>query len=305
MRIMVTGGRGFIGSHFVQRVLQDKSVSVIDYDCMTYAASKELPFDQNPRYEHINKKIQDIERLPPNVDFLVNFAAESHVDNSIDAPSIFIESNTVGVYHLLELVRGKVYSRPQFIQISTDEVYGDAEDENKNFDENDKLTPSNPYSGSKAAAEMLVMSYGRTFGIDYKITRSTNNYGPRQYPEKLIPKCIDSIKNGKKIPIHGDGSYVRDWIHVEDNVNGIWYVIQYGENKNVYNISGNNPLSNIDVAKIVCSWYNISDYENHIELVDNRLGQDARYSINSHKIEGLCWSRKFGKGLFNYTNEEA
>jgi len=303
-RIMTTGGRGFIGSHFVEHVLKDKTVSIIDYDCMTYAANKELPFDGHPRYEHVNKKIQDIERLPPNIDFLVNFAAESHVDNSIDAPSIFIESNTVGVYRLLELVRGKVYSRPQFIQISTDEVYGDADDENKRFKESDKLTPSNPYSGTKAAAEMLVMSYGRTFGIDYKITRSTNNYGPRQYPEKLIPKCIDSIKNGKKIPIHGNGSYIRDWIHVEDNVSGIWYVIQYGKNKNIYNISGDNPLSNLDVVKSVCSWFNIEDYENHVDFVDNRLGQDARYSISSEKTEELCWSRKFGKGIFDYVNNK-
>ena len=301
MKIMTTGGRGFIGSHFVEKVLKFNNVlSVIDYDCMTYAASKSLPFDDNPKYEHVNKNIQDIQRLPPNVDYIVNFAAESHVDNSIASPSIFIESNVLGVYNLLELIRGKVYSRPQLIHISTDEVYGDADDGDNHFDENHKLTPSNPYAGSKAAAEMMIMSYGRTFGIDYKITRSTNNYGPRQYPEKLIPKCIDSINSGKKIPLHGDGSYVRDWIHVEDNVSGIWYVIEYGENRNVYNISGNNPLSNIEVVKQVCSWFGIEDYKSHVEFVENRLGQDARYSINSRKVEDLCWSRKFGKGLTNY-----
>ncbi len=301
MKIMTTGGRGFIGSHFVEKVLKFNNVlSVIDYDCMTYAASKSLPFDDNPKYEHVNKNIQDIQRLPPNVDYIVNFAAESHVDNSIASPSIFIESNILGVYNLLELIRGKVYSRPQLIHISTDEVYGDADDGDNHFDENHKLTPSNPYAGSKAAAEMMIMSYGRTFGIDYKITRSTNNYGPRQYPEKLIPKCIDSIKSGKKIPLHGDGSYVRDWIHVEDNVSGIWYVLEYGENRNVYNISGNNPLSNIEVVKQVCSWFDIDDYKSHVEFVENRLGQDARYSINSAKAENLCWSREFGKGLTNY-----
>ena len=242
--------------------------SIIDYDCMTYAASKSLPFDNSPKYEHINQKIQDIESLPPNINYIVNFAAESHVDNSIASPSIFIESNILGVYNLLELIRGKVYSRPKFIQISTDEVYGDSDDEDNRFKEDHRLTPSNPYAGSKAAAEMIIMSYGRTFDIDYKITRSTNNYGLRQYPEKLIPKCIDSIKSGEKIPLHGDGSYVRDWIHVEDNVRAIWYVIEYGENRNVYNISGNNPLSNIDVVKIVCSWFDISDYDSHIEFVE-------------------------------------
>ena len=301
MRIMVTGGRGFIGSHFVEKVLEFNNVSsVIDYDCMTYAASKSLPFDDNPKYEHVSENIQDIQRLPPNIDYIVNFAAESHVDNSIASPSIFIESNVIGVYNLLELIRGKVYSRPQLIHISTDAVYGDADDDDNHFDENHKLTPSNPYAGSKAAAEMMIMSYGRTFEVDYKITRSTNNYGPRQYPEKLIPKCIDSIKSGKKIPLHGNGSYVRDWIHVKDNIDGIWYVLEYGENRNVYNISGNNPLSNIEVVKQVCSWFGISDYESHIEFVENRLGQDARYSINSRKIEDLTWSRKFGKGLTNY-----
>ena len=297
MKIMTTGGRGFIGSHFVEKVLQFKNVSsVIDYDCMTYAASKSLPFDDNPKYEHVNENIQDIQRLPPNIDYIINFAAESHVDNSIASPTIFIESNVLGVYNLLELIRGKVYSRPQLIHISTDEVYGDADDGDSHFDEDHKLTPSNPYAGSKAAAEMMIMSYGRTFGIDYKITRSTNNYGPRQYPEKLIPKCIDSIQSGKKIPLHGNGSYVRDWIHVKDNVDGIWYVIEYGENRNVYNISGDNPLSNIEVVKQVCSWFGIEDYESHVEFVENRLGQDARYSINSRKAEDLGWSRKFEKG---------
>ena len=301
MKIMTTGGRGFIGSHFVEKALQFKNVSsVIDYDCMTYAASKSLPFDDNPKYEHVNENIQDIQRLPPNIDYIVNFAAESHVDNSIASPTIFIESNVLGVYNLLELIRGKVYSRPQLIHISTDEVYGDADDGGNHFDENHKLTPSNPYAGSKAAAEMMIMSYGRTFGIDYKITRSTNNYGPRQYPEKLIPKCIDSIQSGKKIPLHGNGSYVRDWIHVRDNVDGIWYVLEYGENRNVYNISGDNPLSNVEVVKQVCSWFGIEDYESHVEFVENRLGQDARYSINSNKAEDLGWSRKFEKGLTNY-----
>lgn len=301
MRIMVTGGRGFIGSHFVEKALGFNNVSsVIDYDCMTYAASKSLPHDYNPKYEHVNQRLEDIKRLPPNIDYIVNFAAESHVDNSIASPSIFVESNICGVYNLLELVRGKVYSRPQLIQISTDEVYGDADDGDNHFNENHKLTPSNPYAGSKASAEMMIMSYGRTFGIDYKITRSTNNYGPRQYPEKLIPKCIDSIQSGKKIPLHGNGSYVRDWIHVKDNVDGIWYVLEYGKNRSVYNISGDNPLSNVEVVKEVCSWFGIEDYESHVEFVENRLGQDARYSINSGKAQDLGWSRKHGKGLDKY-----
>ena len=163
MKIMTTGGRGFIGSHFVEKVLEFKNVSsVIDYDCMTYAASKSLPFDGNPKYEHVAENIQDIQRLPPNIDYIVNFAAESHVDNSIASPSIFIESNVLGVYNLLELIRGKVYSRPQLIHISTDEVYGDADDDDNHFDVGHKLTPSNSYARSKAATEMMIMSYGKT-----------------------------------------------------------------------------------------------------------------------------------------------
>ena len=302
MRIMVTGGRGFIGSHFVELALkQDNVSSIIDYDCMTYAASKSLPFDNHEKYEHVNERIEDIKILPPNIDCVVNFAAESHVDNSIVSPSIFIKSNVYGVYNLLELIRGKVYSRPTFIQISTDEVYGDADDENICFNESHKLNPSNPYAGSKAAAEMMILSYGRTYNIDYKITRSTNNYGPRQYPEKLIPKCIYSIKNGEKIPMHGDGSYIRDWIHVEDNVNGIWSVIQQGENRNIYNISGDNPLSNIDVAQEICRWFGIGNFQEHIKYTENRLGQDARYAIDSSKIQNnLFWQRNHGKGLTRY-----
>ncbi len=203
MKFVVTGGRGFIGSHFVEEVL-NRGDEVIDIDKMTYAASEVLPWDSNPNYTLLREDISEIDHIP-NCDVIVNFAAESHVDNSIRDTDPFVKSNILGVHNLLELVRGKPkYNRPLFLHISTDEVYGDRLI--GSFTEKDKLSPSNPYSATKAAAEMLVLSYARTYEIDYIITRSANNYGPRQYEEKLIPKCIDSLNRGKKIPIHGDGS---------------------------------------------------------------------------------------------------
>ena len=184
LKFVVTGGRGFIGSHFVERCLAEGH-KVIDIDCMTYAANKSLPWDDDPNYEHVNDNIKDITHLPM-CDILVNFAAESHVDNSIQTPDIFVESNVLGVLNILNLLRGKVYERPLFVHISTDEVYGDVLDGEKT--EESVLEPSNPYSASKAAAEMLIHAYARTYDIDYQVVRSTNNYGPRQYPEKTYTK---------------------------------------------------------------------------------------------------------------------
>ena len=203
MKYLVTGGRGFIGSHFVELALL-KGHSVIDIDKMSYASNKELPWDSDQNYFFVQEDICKLKHLPSS-DVIVNFAAESHVDNSIRDTGPFMDSNIRGVHNLLELVRGKPeYDRPLFFHISTDEVYGDRLE--GSFVETDKLTPSNPYSASKAAAEMLVLAYHRTYGLDYIITRSANNYGERQYEEKLIPKCLTSLKNGKKIPVHGDGT---------------------------------------------------------------------------------------------------
>ena len=233
MKILVTGGRGFIGSHFVEKALQ-LGHSIVDVDKMTYAANKSLPWDKNDNYTLIVQDIADISHLPV-CDVIVNFAAESHVDNSIRDTDPFIKSNILGTHNLLELVRGKPdYDRPLFFHISTDEVYGDRLE--GSFVEADILSPSNPYSATKASAEMLVMAYHRTYGLDYIITRSANNYGPRQYEEKLIPKCISSIRDGKKIPIHGDGSYIRDWTYVEDNVDAIIHIINQGCKNEIFNM---------------------------------------------------------------------
>jgi dTDP-glucose 4,6-dehydratase len=293
MNLIVTGGRGFIGSHFVELALNN-GCKVVDIDKMTYAASAALPFDSDPNYTLIQKDINDIDHLPP-CDAIINFAAESHVDNSIAGPKTFFDSNAGGVFNLLELIRGKIYNKPLFLQVSTDEVYGDIR--GKDSTELDALSPGNPYSASKAAAEMFVIAYSRTYGIDYIMTRSSNNYGPRQYPEKLIPQIIYCLENNKKIPIHGDGSYIRDWVRVEENVKAIYHLLKNGKRNEIYNISSNNHLTNLEVVEQVCKWYGIEDYMSHIEFVPNRMGQDTRYSISSDKLKKTGFTIEEASGL--------
>jgi len=293
MRIVVTGGRGFIGSHFVEECLK-KGWKIIDFDCMTYAAHEELPWDDHKNYKLIKKDIVTLKNLP-KCDYVVNFAAESHVDNSIRDTEPFIHSNILGVHNLLQLVRGKQkHDRPLFFQISTDEVYGDILE--GSFKETDILKPSNPYSATKASAEMLVLAYARTYQLDYLITRSGNNYGTRQYEEKLIPKCIDSIKRNKKIPIHGDGSYIRDWTHVKDNISGLIHLIEGGYKNQIFNIAAQNHLTNLEVVDIILGWYD-KDRE-MIEFVPNRWGQDTRYSINTDKILDTGWQPVRLNGIY-------
>ena len=297
MKLIVTGGRGFIGSHFVELALKNGD-SVIDYDCMTYCANEVLPFDDNPNYKHVSENICDITHLP-SCDVLINFAAETHVDNSINDTTPFLKSNVIGVHNLLEILRGKPsHERPLFVQISTDEVYGDRPE--GAFQESDKLTPSNPYSASKAAAEMFVLGYHRTYGMNYLITRSSNNYGERQYSEKLIPKSLECIHTNKKIPLHGDGSYVRDWIYVKDNVSAIYTLIQGGVKNDVFNIGANNHMTNLEVALDLLESFGIG--EEGIQFVQNRWGQDLRYSISTDKINKFGWTANQVKGLFKWWN---
>jgi dTDP-glucose 4,6-dehydratase len=286
MKFLVTGGRGFIGSHFVERCLEEGH-KVIDIDLMTYASNKSLPWDNNEKYELIREDIRTLTHLPI-CDIIVNFAAESHVDNSINEPDVFAQTNILGTQNLLNLLRGKPYERPLFVHISTDEVYGDINE--GCVDENTRLNPSNPYSASKAAAEMILLSYARTYGIEYQICRSSNNYGLRQYPEKLIPKIIECLEEGREIPIHGDGSYVRDWTYVKDNVDGIFKVCLSYEKNQTWNISANNCLTNLEVIEQISFWMKKNS---KIKFVENRLGQDKRYSISSEKIRReLNWSPK-------------
>ena len=295
MKFLVTGGRGFIGSHFVEKCL-DEGHKVIDIDSMTYAANIKLPFDGNKNYQHIEKDICRITHLPP-CDILVNFAAESHVDNSINEPDVFTQTNIIGTQNLLNLVRGKTYNIPLFVHISTDEVYGDILD--GSFTEDSKLNPSNPYSASKASSEMLVTSYARTYGIRYQICRSSNNYGERQYPEKLIPKTIECIEDNIPVPIHGDGSYIRDWTYVKDNVNAIYKICFTKQLNQIWNISSQNSMTNLEVVNNIFMWYN---KEINIKHIENRHGQDLRYSISINKIiDILNWKPQY-KNLYKFFN---
>lgn len=298
MIFAVTGGRGFIGSHFVEKVLEEGH-EVIDIDKMTYASNKTLPWDDNPKYTHVKEDICELTHIPV-CDIFVNFAAESHVDNSIEAPKVFLKSNVEGVFNILSLLRAKVYQKPKFIHISTDEVYGDVNVEEEDKTEESILNPSNPYSATKAAAEMLIFAYARTFGINYQIVRSTNNYGPRQYPEKLIPKILHSLDTGQKIPIHGDGSYVRDWLYVKDNADAIYKICFSEQEDQIWNVSAYNYLPNLDVVAKVCEWKKVGHWESHVEFIENRMGQDYRYSINSSKLrQDLDWEPTKHE-LFNF-----
>ena len=295
MKYIVTGGRGFIGSHFVEEVLKRGDV-VVDIDKMNYASHETLPWDEHPNYTFLKADISEITHLP-SCDVLVNFAAESHVDNSINDTHPFIKSNVLGVHNLLELVRGKpTYARPLFFHISTDEVYGDRME--GSFEENDKLTPSNPYSATKAAAEMLVLSYARTYDINFIITRSANNYGPRQYEEKLISKSITCLSENKKIPIHGDGSYIRDWTYVKDNVSGIIAIIDSGTKNEIFNIASENHMTNLEVISVVLDWFEKD--ESSLMFVKNRWGQDLRYSISSKKLRDMGWAPEHPAGIYKW-----
>lgn len=298
MRIITTGGRGFIGSHFVELCI-NRGYTVTDIDYMGYCSNAELPFDNHPNYKHEKQDICDIKHIP-SCDVLVNFAAETHVDNSINDTAPFVRSNILGVHNLLEILRGKnSYERPLFVQISTDEVYGDLL--SGEFTEKDTLKPSNPYSATKVAAEALVLAYHRTYGLDYLITRSSNNYGERQYEEKLIPKTLNCIRTNRKIPIHGDGSYVRDWIYVKDNVDAIFNLIQKNIKNDTFNIGSGNRIKNIDVVKEILGWYNL-DHNDYVQYVPNRWGQDVRYALNVEKINSTGWKPQHPKGIYRWFN---
>lgn len=284
-RIIVTGGLGFIGSYFVELAL-NQGYHVINIDKKTYASRTDLDFDSQDAYEFIEADICTLNHLPNNIDFLINFAAESHVDNSITANQIFFDSNIHGVYNLLELIRSKeVSDRPVFLQISTDEVYGDILTGTKL--ESDMLKPSNPYSATKSAAEQLLHGWGRTYGIEYMICRSSNNYGFGQYPEKLIPKTIEYALQNKKMTIHGNGSYEREWTYAGDNCKGILLTMEKGNIGEIYNISSGEMMTNLSIVQKVL--HALDKPVDFYEFVENRIGQDIRYSVDSSKIRNLGW----------------
>lgn len=284
-RILVTGGLGFIGSQFVEMALK-KGYFVINVDKMTYAIREDTDFEKYPNYQFIKKDIGDLKELPENIEAIINFAAESHVANSIKSTEEFFKSNVQGVYNILELIRRLPKEKqPLFIQISTDEVYGDISE--GSFKESDRLKPSNPYSATKAAADQLVMGWGRTYNLRWRICRSSNNYGYGQRAEKLIPKVMKDAIKGVKATVHGSGSYKREWIYTGDNCAAIFLVMEKGKDGEIYNISSNEEYMNLEVIKKVLKV--MGRDENFLEYVEDRPGQDVRYSIVTDKIRALGW----------------
>lgn len=287
----VTGCLGFIGSHFTRACLQ-KGWRVWGIDKKTYAARVELleEFEQDKRFRFLEADIAKMDHLF-DVDYVFNFAAETHVDNSIMDSARFSWSNIMGVENLLELIRAKRnYEMPLLVQISTDEVYGDVVAGTHR--ETDPLRPSNPYSASKASADMLVMGWNRTHQVPYIIVRPTNNYGIGQYPEKLIPKSVKCLTLHKKIPLHGDGSYVRNWLHVEDTVSAILHLAEQGERNHIYNVSGNYEAPNKEIVSKVLKAYfgRAEEIDKHVQFNFVRMGEDVRYSLDDSALRSLGWS---------------
>jgi len=284
VKILVTGGCGFIGSNFIHRCLQKKkNFKIINVDAMLIGSNHMNIIDKkNKNYEFVhgnicNKKLMD--KLISKVDFIVNFAAETHVDRSILNPKNFIRSNIIGVNTILEILRKN--KSVKFLQISTDEVYGENL-KGENY-ENDELNPSNPYAATKASAEMLIRSYAKTYDLNVIITRCTNNFGPRQHPEKLIPKSILSALKNDAIPLHGNGQAIRQWIHVSDHCDALLKILSKWKSSTIYNISGKYEISNIDLAKKILKI--MHKPEDLITFVADRPSQDRRYGVNSDLIK--------------------
>lgn len=289
-KYLITGGAGFIGSHFIEMILnQDENVIIYNLDKLTYAGkTQNMPFINDERHNFIKGDICDqilISELfkKHNFDVVLNFAAESHVDNSINDPSIFMQTNILGVVNLLNCAREywKNKANHLFVQISTDEVYGSLETDGL-FDEDSSIKPNSPYSSSKAAADLIAYSYFKTYGMPIIITRSSNNYGPRQDKEKLIPKIILNALSSKSIPVYGNGLNIRDWIYVKDNCNAILKLIDRGKIGEIYNIGGLNEKTNIEIVRIIL--VKLDAEEKLITFVEDRLGHDYRYAINNSKV---------------------
>ncbi len=318
--ILITGGAGFIGSNFIHYLFQNHSdYEVVNLDKLTYAGNLEnlKGVDDKPNYHFVKGDIANrelveyvFETFKPT--YVVNFAAESHVDRSIADPEAFIKTNVFGTYILLDVAknfwqRNNTMDKARFLQISTDEVYGSLSlDSTEKFTEESPLRPNSPYSASKASADLLARSYYITYGLPILITRSSNNFGPRQYPEKLIPLMITNALQGKPLPVYGDGQNVRDWIYVEDNCRGIDLVLHKGNIGEAYNIGGGNEIKNIDLVDMLCEILAeltkkpVKDYKKLITFVKDRPGHDRRYALSVGKIHNeLGWelSKSFKKGL--------
>lgn len=290
--VYVTGCLGFIGYHVTKRCLEE-GFYVYGIDKQTYCSNPQfLPeLLANPNFKYSDCDINDIERLV-DCDYVINTAAETHVDNSIVSNEVFLKSNINGVHHLLSLIqeKGSIYTKPTLLHFSTDEVYGDIVE--GFHTEKDLLKPSNPYSATKAAADMLVLAWARTYKIPYVIVRPTNNYGVGQYVEKLIPKTVKYLSIGRKIDLHDKGKPRRTWLHASDTAEAVMTIIKSGVTNDIFNISGNYETDNLTVVKKILELYDgITDYEKYVtELV--RPGQDVRYAIDDSKLKALGWEPK-------------
>ena len=301
MNILVTGGAGFIGNCFVHYIL-DKypDYKIINLDALTYCGNLDnlKDIENNPNYTFVHGNICDkniVRELIQRVDCVVNFAAESHVDNSIKTPEIFIETNVQGTLNLLQA--SKEIGIERYLQVSTDEVYGTL-GKTGYFYETTPLAPNSPYSASKASADMLVRAYFETYKLPVLTTRCSNNYGPYQYPEKLIPFFISRLLKGEKVPVYGDGMNVRDWLYVYDHCAAIDTVLHRGKIGEVYNIGGHNEKTNLEITRLILN--TMGKDESSIEYVEDRLGHDRRYAISNDKISSeLGWqpSVTFEQGI--------
>ena len=314
MKFLITGGAGFIGSAVIRYINNNTSDAVLNLDKLTYAGNLEslADVDDSRRYEFVRGDVCDrallgniFARFKP--DIVMHLAAESHVDRSIDGPGEFIQTNIVGTYALLEEARNYWFSLNdkkkqnfRFHHVSTDEVYGDLEDDEGLFTEETSYDPSSPYSAAKASSDHLVRAWHRTYKLPTLITNCSNNYGPYQFPEKLIPLIILNALEGKDLPIYGNGKQIRDWLYVDDHARALLHVALYGEVGETYNIGGHNEIKNIDVVKTVCSILDelspsktdgIDKYEQLIVYVTDRAGHDIRYAIDATKIANeLSWT---------------
>lgn len=314
--ILVTGGAGFIGSNFVKYMLESYDYQIINMDVLTYAGNLEnlVEVENDPKYTFIKADIRDREALDEifkqyDIDTVVNFAAESHVDRSIEDPELFLSTNILGTQALLDTAKKYWKVNPEdkycrlfkegvkYLQVSTDEVYGTLGKEGM-FTETTPLAPNSPYSASKTSADLIVRAYHETFGMPINITRCSNNYGPYQFPEKLIPLMINNCLNNKELPVYGDGMQIRDWLHVKDHCTGIDTVLHKGKVGEVYNIGGNNEKANIEIVKLILE--NLGKTEELIRYVQDRPGHDRRYAIDNNKITTeLGWkpSYTFEQGI--------
>lgn len=295
MKLLITGGLGFIGSNFIRHILNKYSeYKIVNLDKMTYAGNPEnlRDIEKDPHYRFVRGCVTDENLVNELVsgekpDAIIHFAAESHVDRSIHGSLDFVQTNVMGTRVLLDAA--KQYKTERFIYISTDEVYGDIEV--GSFKEEDPFRPNSPYSASKAAGDLLARAYFKTFKVPVLITRSSNNYGPYQYPEKLIPLFITNLLEDKKVPLYGDGLNVRDWLYVLDNCAGIDMILHRGKDGEAYNIGGDNERTNREITEIILK--ELDKDESWVEYVKDRPGHDRRYSLDSTKIKKLGWEPKY------------